>query len=117
MNIELTLKTKIQNALKTLGKEVDINDIIINLTKDKSHGDYSSNAAMKFASAFGKRPVDVAKDLVDIIDKDGIDKIEIAGPGFINFFMSTSSISDVVKKIINEGEHYGEIMLLYGIIF
>ena len=108
MNIELTLKTKIKNAFHILGKEVEVNDIIITLTKDKAHGDYSTSSAMKFANSLGKKPLDLAKELIANIDTDGIDKIEIAGPGFINFFMSTSSISDVVKKIINEGDAYAD---------
>lgn len=107
MNIDLILKTKIKESLSKLGKETNENDIIVTLTKDKSHGDYSSNAAMKFASSLGKKPFGLAKDIIENIDKDGIDKIEIAGPGFINFFMSSSSITDVVKKIIEEDGEYG----------
>ena len=109
MNIELTLKTKIKESLAKLGKEVNENDIIVTLTKDKAHGDYSSNAAMKFASSLAKKPIDLAKQIIENIDTEGIDKIEIAGPGFINFFMSSSSITDVVKKIINEGDNYGSL--------
>ena len=107
MNIDLILKTKIKESLSKLGKETNENDIIVTLTKDKSHGDYSSNVAMKFASSLGKKPFELAKDIIENIDKDGIDKIEIAGPGFINFFMSSSSITDVVKKIIEEDGEYG----------
>lgn len=107
MNIDLILKTKIKESLSKLGKETNENDIIVTLTKDKSHGDYSSNVAMKFASSLGKKPFELAKDIIENIDKDGIDKIEIAGPGFINFFMSSSSITDVVKKIIEEDDEYG----------
>lgn len=107
MNIEISLKNKIIDSLKKLGKEVSLNDVIITLTKDKSHGDYSSNVAMKYASSFSKRPLDLAKDIIENIDKEGIEKIEIAGPGFINFFMATSSISSVVKKIIDEGADFG----------
>lgn len=107
MNIDLLLKTKIKESLSKLGKETNENDIIVTLTKDKSHGDYSSNVAMKFASSLGRKPFELAKDIIENIDKDGIDKIEIAGPGFINFFMSSSSITDVVKKIIEEDDDYG----------
>lgn len=108
MNIELTLKTKLVEAFNKLGKEITTNDVIISLTKDKAHGDYSTNVAMKFSSLFGKRPFDVAKEIIPLIDTAGIEKIEVAGPGFINFFMEKSSISDIVKKIISQGEHYGD---------
>ena len=107
MDILLNLKTKIQNALTKLGQEVSLNDIIIEKSKDTSHGDYASNVAMKFCRLFAKSPRDVAQLLIDNLDMDGIDKVEIAGPGFINFFMKNDSLQVVVKKIIDEGDNYG----------
>ena len=107
MDILLNLKTKIQDALTKLGQEVSLNDIIIEKSKDTSHGDYASNVAMKFCRLFAKSPRDVAQLLIDNLDMDGIDKVEIAGPGFINFFMKNDSLQVVVKKIIDEGDNYG----------
>ena len=107
MDIALNLKTKIQNALEKLGQQVSLNDIIIEKSKDTSHGDYASNAAMKFCRLFSKSPRDVADLIIKNIDMDGIDKIEIAGPGFINIFMKNDSLQIFVKKIIDEGDNYG----------
>ena len=59
---------------------------------------------MKFSRLFAKAPRDVANLIAQNIDMDGIDKIEIAGPGFINFFMKNDSLQIVVKKIISEGK-------------
>ena len=98
MDIALNLKTKIQDAFAKLGQEVSLNDIIIEKSKDTTHGDYASNAAMKLCRLFSKSPRDVASLLIDNIDMDGIDKIEIAGPGFINFFMKNDSLQVFVKK-------------------
>ena len=92
MDIILILKTKIQSALNKLGQEVDLNDIVIENSKDKTHGDYASNVAMKFSRLFGKAPRDVASLIIENIDMSSIDKIEIAGPGFINFFMKNDSL-------------------------
>ena len=107
MDISLNLKTKIQSALAKLGQEVSLNDIIIEKSKDNTHGDYASNAAMKFCRLFSKSPRDVAALIVDNLDMEGIDRVEIAGPGFINFFMKNDSLQIFVKKIINEGDNFG----------
>ena len=84
MDIVESLKLKIQEALAKLGKKASLNDIIIEKSKDTSHGDYATNAAMKFSRLFAKAPRDVANLIIENINMDGIDKIEIAGPGFIN---------------------------------
>ena len=107
MDIALNLKTKIQNALTKLGQEVSLNDIVIEKSKDTSHGDYASNAAMKFCRLFSKSPRDLATLLIENLNMDGIDKVEIAGPGFINFFIKNDSLQAFVKKIIDEGDAYG----------
>ena len=107
MDIALNLKQKIQNALSKLGQEVSLNDIIIEKSKDTAHGDYASNVAMKFSRLFSKSPRDVATLIIENIDLEGIDRIEIAGPGFINIFMKNDSLQVFVKKIIDEDENFG----------
>ena len=107
MDIVENLKLKIQKALSKLGHEVSVNDIIIEKSKDTAHGDYASNAALKFSRLFGKAPREVAQLIVDNLDLDGIEKIEIAGPGFINFFVKNDSLQMYVSKIIKEGDNYG----------
>ena len=107
MDITLILKNKIQSALNKLGQEVSLNDIIIENSKDKAHGDYASNVAMKFSRLFAKTPREVANMIIGNIDMEGIEKIEIAGPGFINFFMKNDSLQVVVRKIIEEDDNYG----------
>ena len=107
MDIVESLKLKIQSSLAKLNQEVSLNDIIIEKSKDTAHGDYASNVAMKSARLFGKSPRDVASLIIDNIDMSSIEKIEIAGPGFINFFMKNDSLQQIVSKIINENENYG----------
>ena len=65
MDIALNLKQKIQDALKKLGQEVSLNDIIIEKSKDTAHGDYATNVAMKFSRLFAKSPRDVASLLIE----------------------------------------------------
>ena len=107
MDIIENIKLKIQKALLDLGQEVALNDIVIEKSKDEAHGDYATNVAMKLSRLFGKAPRDVAAMLIEKINRDGIDKIEIAGPGFINFFMKHDSLQAFVNKIITEGDNYG----------
>jgi arginyl-tRNA synthetase len=107
MNIESILKNKISEAFKKLGVDVAAEQIVIEISKDKSHGDYATNAAMKFSSLLKDNPRNSATKLISNIDMSGIEKIEIAGPGFINFFMKNDSLTSAIKKIISEGADYG----------
>ena len=107
MDVVESLKLNIQKAFLTLGVEISLNDIIIEHSRDASHGDYATNAAMKNCRLLGKAPRDVANMLIENLDMSGIEKVEIAGPGFINFFMKNDSLQPIVKKIINEGEEFG----------
>lgn len=107
MNIENLLKEKLVNALNSLGLEVSVSDIVIETSKSPIHGDYATNCALKFASRLKKSPRDFAQEIVGILEKSGIEKIEIAGPGFINFFLEKTTIGSVVKKVIAEGDNYG----------
>ena len=108
MNIEETLKIKIQDSLKGEGLALDVKDIIIEKSKTPEHGDYASNVALKFASRFGMSPRDLANKIASNIDKEVVDKVEIAGPGFVNFFIKKSAINQVVSQIIKAGDDYGK---------
>ena len=108
MDVIESLKLNIQKAFSALGVEVSLNDIVIEHSKDAAHGDYATNAAMKNCRLLKMPPVAVANALIEKLDRNGIEKIEIAGPGFINFFMKNDSLQPIVKKIINEGESFGK---------
>ncbi|HHJ13351.1 MAG TPA: arginine--tRNA ligase [Gammaproteobacteria bacterium] len=83
-------------------------DIQIERTRDRSHGDYASNLAMTLCKAAGSRPRELAQQLVDALPADAlVDKVEIAGPGFINFFLSNQAWQDVLRRILAEGEAFG----------
>lgn len=107
MNIEITLKNKLLETLSKMGLLLTLEDIVIERSKDVKHGDYACNVALKYAKTLGKNPRLIAEEISNSIDMDGIDKIEIAGPGFINFFMKKDSLRAVVRKIIESDENYG----------
>jgi arginyl-tRNA synthetase len=85
--------------------------IQIDLTKDKQHGDFASNIALILAKPAQKKPRDIAERIIHIIQllpaSPYIQKVEIAGPGFINFFLSAQALNDVVARILAEKETYG----------
>ena len=108
MEVKDLLKIKIQAALKKLGVDLDLQNIDVENSKDPTHGDYASNVALKNARLFKKSPIDLARDIEREIDMDGVDKIEIAGPGFINFYMQKASLTEIVSKIINDNENFGK---------
>lgn len=107
MELKEVLKIKIQKALKELNVDLALDEIVIENSKDPAHGDYASNVAMKLARTFAKSPRDVASLIIEKLDKEEIDHIEIAGPGFINFYLKHDSLANVVGKIISLDQDYG----------
>ena len=107
MNIELELKRKVLAALLKEGVEATEAEIVIENTKNPLHGDYATNAALKFSSRVKSNPRDFANKLISSIDKEGIEKIEIAGPGFINFFLKKDAINSIIEKVVSLDENYG----------
>lgn len=107
MEVKDLLKIKIQAALKKLGVDLDIQKIDVENSKDPTHGDYASNVALKNARLFAKSPIELANAIEKEIDMEDIEKIEIAGPGFINFYMKKGSLTGIVSKIIKDGDDFG----------
>ena len=76
--------------------------------RDTSHGDLASNAAMALAGRLGRPPRDIARDLRErLTGIEGVERIEIAGPGFLNFFLEAEAVGGTVRSILEEGERYG----------
>ena len=108
LNIENTLKVLISEALNKLGQEVDLNQIVIERSKEKAQGDYATNIAMQMARVMKSSPRDIASKIVANINDNAIEKIEIAGPGFINFFIKQESLNSIISTIVEQKEHYGD---------
>src|SRR5699024_3609717 len=88
----------------------NIPPIILEKPREKDHGDFATNIAMQLARVARQAPRQIAEQIVDHIDKQSssIEKIEIAGPGFINFFMKSDYLGDLIPVIFKEGENYGK---------
>ena len=108
MSIESVLQDKLREALRSFGVDAPADSIIIEHSKDKAHGDFATNVAMQMARSLHQAPHAIAEKIVARINMDGFDKTEIAGPGFINFFLKSETMSDIVKTIIDQGTHYGD---------
>lgn len=110
MDLTIYLKENIIKCLKQIEPNLsfELSDIIIENSKDPAHGDYASNAAMKYCKTFKTNPRTLAEKIVELIDKERIEKIEIAGPGFINFFMKNDSLTSILPLIINSGDNFGK---------
>lgn len=84
-------------------------DFVIEVPADKKNGDFATNAAMAGARVFRTAPAKIAAAIINNLDlsKTYIDRCEVAGPGFINFFLSPKYYAEVLKEIAVEGENYG----------
>ena len=102
------LRSVIEQGIKeTFDLDVDKNDFSVEIPKDKNHGDYSTNAAMRYAKILRKSPREIAENLSKTLqNSDIIEKIEIAGPGFINFFIRNDSLTKIISDILKNGENY-----------
>jgi arginyl-tRNA synthetase len=88
--------------------EASIEGITLEPPKDASHGDLATNAAMVLAKVAGKPPRALAERLAPLIAVDSnVDKVEIAGPGFINLTLALSFWPSVLRVVLEQGESYG----------
>ncbi|WP_294580065.1 arginine--tRNA ligase [uncultured Thomasclavelia sp.] len=109
--IETTLKETLKQAIINCGfvSEYDLDSIVIEIPKDKAHGDYSTNLAMQLTKLLKRNPREIANEIVEAIDQDAaqIEKIEIAGPGFINLFLAKNIMTSIITDVLNEKEKFG----------
>lgn len=107
------LQQQLQEAiLKIIKKLYDISDeslVMTEIPRDNKNGDYSSNIAMRLTKLVGKAPRDIASEIQEELNQldSLIEKVEVAGPGFINFWMKKGSIGNIINTILEEKEAFG----------
>src|SRR5690625_1032658 len=110
---EIALKNAIAQAVvqANLAEKTELPNIILEVPKDKSHGDFATNIAMQLARIAKKAPREIAEDIKGHINltEASIEKVEIAGPGFINFFMKRDFLQEIISTILQAGDSYGEV--------
>ena len=109
--IEISLKEVLRKAIIDLEYVDDyaLDQIVIEIPKDKAHGDYSSNLAMQLTKVLRRNPREIAQGIVGAIDKEAgnIDHVEIAGPGFINLFLRKDAMTSIIKEVLEEKDYFG----------
>lgn len=76
--------------------------------RDPRHGDFATNVAMRLAKAVGQNPRELAASIIDALDdSDVVESVDVAGPGFINFFVSRKAFEDELVDIVERGADYG----------
>ncbi|XZF76132.1 arginine--tRNA ligase [Bacillus sp. AL-1R] len=116
MNTLEQVKNRLKNEIEAavlkagLATEEQLPQVVLETPKDKAHGDFSTNMAMQLARVAKKAPRMIAEELINSFDqsKASIQKVEIAGPGFINFYMDNSYLTDLIPTIIKSGNEYGQ---------
>lgn len=114
------MKDKIENLIKEALKNLGIEDANFSIEhpEDFNNGDYSTNVAMAYAKELKMNPKDLAEKIVLELKKSmsdmDIEKIEVAGPGFINFYLSREFFSGEISNILDQKEKWGSNELLKG---
>lgn len=109
------IKNLIKEALENL--DIEVSDIVVEHPADISMGDYSTNVAMAIAKGINRNPKELAEKIVNEITRledKSIKNVEVAGPGFINFYFSRKFFSESIEEILNKGENLGKNDILKG---
>lgn len=109
--IEEKLQVELSKSVKkAFDVDLDSSTIKIEIPREKGHGDYASNVAMQITKLVKKNPREVASAIVENLDNEsaGVSSVEIAGPGFLNFTMSSDSLTKVISTVLSSNEKYGE---------
>jgi arginyl-tRNA synthetase len=116
------LSSAILNALSQLMAEGGLAKadlpaaVVVERPKNRDHGDWATNVAMQLGKSFGMTPRQFAEILASKLETvEGISKVEIAGPGFINLFVSTGASASLVKTIVDQGVDFGRGDSLVGV--
>ena len=113
MKLKQQLQLLVADVLKAMIADdllpaIDLPEISIERTRQKEHGDYSCNIAMVLAKHARCAPRDLAQKIVDLLpDTKIIAKVELAGPGFINFYLTDEPLYQAIRDVFSEGLRYG----------
>ncbi|NQV93182.1 arginine--tRNA ligase [Candidatus Kaiserbacteria bacterium] len=111
--IRETITHSIQEALNAVG--ITAENIVLEHPVDLSHGDFSCNVAMMLAKKEGRNSKELAEEIVkNLKETSEIQKVEVAGPGFINFFLSQEFFTGQIENILEEESKWGSNELLNG---
>lgn len=102
-NIEEQIKGSIKSIIKSL-YDIDVEQVELESPNDVNNGNLSTNVCLKITKLVGKNPMEIAQEVVNQLEVDGIDTIEVKKPGFINFFYGNEFFNHKVNEIIEAQE-------------
>jgi arginyl-tRNA synthetase len=111
--LKQTIESLLQAALArltgtALPADIRVDNLGVERTRDASNGDFATNIAMRLAKPAGKPPREIARLIVDALEKNAaVERVEIAGAGFINFHLAAQAQTDVVRRVHEAGDAYG----------
>ncbi len=106
--LQQLISQAIQSLIDNNTLNVAMPAIKIDRTRDKTHGDFAANVAMLLAKPARKNPREIASLIISALpESDFVEKVDIADPGFINFYVSETSRLDVVSQVIEQGDAFG----------
>lgn len=108
MSIKKEIIKIIKESLDKLNIDISESDIIIDIPKNANNGDYSTNIALLLTKKLHENPEAIANKIKDNISSDILDKVEVARPGFINFYLKKEKLYEELNKIIELGKSYGK---------
>src|SRR4051812_33535817 len=103
------IRAELVTAARELGADESV-DPVIERPRETTHGDWTTNLAMTLARPLRKRPQEIAgllRDRMRLADA-GVEKIDIAGPGFMNFWLDPTLIAEGVRNVIESNESFGK---------
>ena len=108
--VKKTLIQEIEASIKKANLAEDIPEIKVEIPKDTKNGDYSTNIAMVLTKIAKRNPRDIAQAIVDNLDtsKANVKQVDIAGPGFINFYLDNQYLTDIIPEAIQKGDQFGK---------
>src|SRR6188768_515103 len=110
--------TVVSKVLADRGRDytVTVEDVPLERPRNREHGDWASNIAMKLAKPLGVNPRELATEIAEALAaSDGIAKVDVAGPGFINITLDAAAAGALAKSIVESGAAYGNGDLLDGV--
>lgn len=115
MEITQAIKEEMKKVFADLGGEIKDEEIVLQKSDNRGHGDYASNLALRKAKSMGLKPIELANKIVENFYLEGVDHVEAVMPGFLNFFLKQNALGAIIKEIIDKKEHYGDLTVGAGI--
>jgi arginyl-tRNA synthetase len=112
----LAIVERIVAARGLSSPSLSIDDVVLERPRNRDHGDWASNVAMKLAKALGAQPRELAAEIARAIaELDGVASVDVAGPGFINITLDAAAAGALAKRIVEDGDQYGRGDLYAGV--